>query len=486
MVTIPDATDTLVMLTLPQDLTQKTLISPTINGTIATTGLTMPAFTLGGSLTFNAALDIVAPAATAAALEITDATNKLLAFDTRATTDNITAVLFSMPAPTIANVAGTTYSQVGIAAKTLTLSAVTGVTALSGLQLYISAPTISQSGGAVVVTTVSTIYIAAPVAGAGVTITNPRALSLGGHLDIAGNHLKTTNLSFYENDSDGFIVRNAADTATKGIALTTLRWSATLLSTGNPLASISTTNTDDCYVVIQSRDNTVGVVEVARFMSAADPYFQIGRDDTGVAVGAVCDMLVLQAGAGSGNETANFGLGTSWKIGNASSEVEERGSIDLVLTTATNASEAAQFNFSVMTAGAMVASVMSILGTGIIFASGMAIASGATNGNTLLIRANDTTFITLTTGVTDTMDIGTFNLSGNITSSTDGTWLPATDNNFSLGSDAKRFKLVRAVTVTSGDFIFENGYRMTEAEKLGLGVGVALVRPDGSVAQVFN
>lgn len=45
---------TLVGTTLTQTLTNKTLTSPTINGTIATTGLTMPAFILGGNITGGA------------------------------------------------------------------------------------------------------------------------------------------------------------------------------------------------------------------------------------------------------------------------------------------------------------------------------------------------------------------------------------------------------------------------------------------------
>jgi len=44
---------TIVGTTLAQTLTGKTLTSPTVNGTIATTGLTMPAFTLGGNITGN-------------------------------------------------------------------------------------------------------------------------------------------------------------------------------------------------------------------------------------------------------------------------------------------------------------------------------------------------------------------------------------------------------------------------------------------------
>ena len=54
--TIPDfasVSDTFAFITLAQVLVNKTLTSPTINGTIATTGLTMPAFTLGGTLNVN-------------------------------------------------------------------------------------------------------------------------------------------------------------------------------------------------------------------------------------------------------------------------------------------------------------------------------------------------------------------------------------------------------------------------------------------------
>ena len=58
----------------------------------------------------------------------------------------------------------------------------------------------------------------------------------------------------------------------------------------------------------------------------------------------------------------------------------------------------------------------------------------------------------------------------------DVSWLPATDNTWSIGSASYRLKLLRAVTITSGDFAFENGYYLTEAE----GDGIKLCRPDGS------
>jgi len=52
LMTIPNtASDTLAAIAATQTLTNKTLTSPTINGTIATTGLTLPAVTLGGDIT---------------------------------------------------------------------------------------------------------------------------------------------------------------------------------------------------------------------------------------------------------------------------------------------------------------------------------------------------------------------------------------------------------------------------------------------------
>ena len=46
------------------------------------------------------------------------------------------------------------------------------------------------------------------------------------------------------------------------------------------------------------------------------------------------------------------------------------------------------------------------------FAAGSILASGGTNGNTLLLRANDTTFITFTTGATDVCTLANITMSG--------------------------------------------------------------------------
>lgn len=130
----------------------------------------------------DGAVDILIKSATAAALEVSDGTVKMLAFDSRATTDNVTQVKVTGVAPTIANVAGTTFNVMAIAALTTTLSATTGVTAMNGLTLDLGAPTINQSGGAVTVTTASALMVRAPVAGASVTISNRYIINT----DVAG------------------------------------------------------------------------------------------------------------------------------------------------------------------------------------------------------------------------------------------------------------------------------------------------------------
>ena len=115
----------------------------------------------------------------------------------------------------------------------------------------------------------------------------------------------------------------------------------------------------------QIRDTGVEDVTVASMHEGADPYFRIGRDDTGVALNAVTDMLVLQAGGGTGNAAANFGFGMPIQLSNAASEQEERASIDFVLTDATDASEDVEINFKLQIAGAATAEVLSIVGTGL-------------------------------------------------------------------------------------------------------------------------
>lgn len=60
-------------------------------------------------------------------------------------------------------------------------------------------------------------------------------------------------------------------------------------------------------------------------------------------------------------------------------------------------------------------------------------------------------------------------------------FLPSEDGQGNIGNDSYRWALVRAVNIVSGDYVFENGWRLTEAEKLGLGEGIALIDPAGRV-----
>jgi len=130
-----------------------------------------------------------------------------------------------------------------------------------------------------------------------------------------------------------------------------LGWSTTMSAQADG-AIIRSWQTNDTYLMFQAYDNTVGNVELMRVQAAADPYIRIGRDDTGVALNAVTDMLILQAGAGAGNEAAGFGFGLCINLGNAASEVEERARIAFTLNTATNGAEDASFVLSAMVAGA--------------------------------------------------------------------------------------------------------------------------------------
>jgi len=50
----------------------------------------------------------------------------------------------------------------------------------------------------------------------------------------------------------------------------------------------------------------------------------------------------------------------------------------------------------------------------------------------------------------------------------EGHALPYRDNAYECGNSARRWKLVRGVTITPGDLVFENSFTVTEDEKVGL------------------
>ena len=60
-----------------------------------------------------------------------------------------------------------------------------------------------------------------------------------------------------------------------------------------------------------------------------------------------------------------------------------------------------------------------------------------------------------------------------------GVLRPVNDNTWDLGSSSYRWANIYCVTLHQGDSVFANGWRITEAEKFGLGEGLILVSPDG-------
>lgn len=139
-----------------------------------------------------AAYDIVAKANTAAALEISDGTTKLLTFDTRNTVTAVVAIAMTASAPTVASAAGDTFSVVSVPAVTSTWTGTDTITALNGLALNIAQPIATNVSAGLTTTTASTVYIAgAPSATGNMTITNAYAL----HVAAGTTQLQATNVA---------------------------------------------------------------------------------------------------------------------------------------------------------------------------------------------------------------------------------------------------------------------------------------------------
>ena len=198
-----------------------------------------------------------------------------------------------------------------------------------------------------------------------ITPTGSTVLAIASDISLGANKLRTTNLSIFEEGASRLGLFLSDGTTPANLLMGAIAPQLADFCRVPVDAYIATYTNDSRRFGIRVPDNGVGVVEVMGFQGAADPYVQIGRDDTGVALNAVTDMLVLQAGAGTNNEAANFGLGISLKVGNAASQVEERASIDLVLTDATDASEDVELNVNLMIAGVAPAEVASFVGGGI-------------------------------------------------------------------------------------------------------------------------
>ncbi len=182
----------------------------------------------GGTITWNGLI----PANTASAFNINDGTTNILAFDTRNTVTGVAAVTVSASPPTIATASGDTFSQLKVAAKTITLTGAATVTALEGVGLYLDIPTLTDSSAGTV-TTLSNLFVAAPAAAGGsLTITNSFSAHFGSAIRIDGNinvAAQATTLSIKSATAAAFVVN---DSVVNNISVNTQTTATTALGLG--------------------------------------------------------------------------------------------------------------------------------------------------------------------------------------------------------------------------------------------------------------
>jgi len=100
--------------------------------------------------------------------------------------------------------------------------------------------------------------------------------TLTGDLLIGANKIKTTNLLLRELNATTLALLNTANDTYRDLYVgTLLAYGGVMFTT--TLGYISPYNTDNYYVRLMARDNTVGLVEIARLQSAATAYLQATR-----------------------------------------------------------------------------------------------------------------------------------------------------------------------------------------------------------------
>jgi hypothetical protein len=196
-------------------------------------------------------------------------------------------------------------------------------------------------------------------------INSDHAIIFGNDLSIGANKLKTSALSIHEGaDATYLEIWNLAETSKQNFSAAGLVVSSFLILDVN--APIQAANADGYYVPFKARDTGVNLAEVARLQGAADPYVQIGRDDTGVAHDAITDVLRIQLGtAGTATDSTTFGVGIAFWLDNGANELEQYASIDVVMTDTSNGSEDAQFDFNLISGGGE-NKAMSLASTGVL------------------------------------------------------------------------------------------------------------------------
>jgi hypothetical protein len=120
------------------------------------------------------------------------------------------------------------------------------------------------------------------------------ATTFSGDVTIGANKIKTTDGLIYDSGAgDILYFKNLANTDYKSIAAYHVYVAHDLIfsSWTGPDPEIRAPDTDNAELILKTRDNGVGLVEVARLQGAADPYFKAGS------------AVFLQSG--------NVGIGTS-------------------------------------------------------------------------------------------------------------------------------------------------------------------------------
>ncbi len=93
-------------------------------------------------------------------------------------------------------------------------------------------------------------------------------------------------------------------------------------------------------------------------------YAGVGQNGSTVVNNAVTDALTLEMGCGTAAATIGQGVGLVFKTSNTAAQLEERGSLDMQLATATDGAEVSDLAFKVATGTAGIKTVMKLSGDG--------------------------------------------------------------------------------------------------------------------------
>ena len=103
--------------------------------------------------------------------------------------------------------------------------------------------------------------------------------AIPGDISMGANKLKTTTHYFYEMDTSYLALRRISDDASRGLDLGVLV--ATSMRSKIDAGDLRARDTDDNYFSFLARDSTIGMVEIARMVGAADPHFAVNSEEDG-------------------------------------------------------------------------------------------------------------------------------------------------------------------------------------------------------------